>query len=106
MRNDLKSAVVCIVGLGYVGLPLAKAFSKSLKVIGFDTDDQKIKQLSQRGSATLTFTTDSKQIGKADFIIITVPSSQLKSLALILVHSLNLIPEYQSMLIIALSRSQ
>jgi UDPglucose 6-dehydrogenase/UDP-N-acetyl-D-galactosamine dehydrogenase len=79
MRNDLKSAVVCIVGLGYVGLPLAKAFSKSLKVIGFDTDDQKIKQLSQRGSATLTFTTDSKQIGKADFIIITVPTPVTKS---------------------------
>jgi len=79
MRNDLKSAVVCIVGLGYVGLPLAKAFSKNLKVIGFDTDDQKIKQLSQRGSATLTFTTDSKQIGKADFIIITVPTPVTKS---------------------------
>ena len=58
MRYDLKSAVVCIVGLGYVGLPLAEAFSKSLKVIGFDTDDQKINQLSQYDSATLTFTTD------------------------------------------------
>lgn len=79
MRNDLKSAVVCIVGLGYVGLPLAKAFSKSLKVIGFDTDDQKINQLSQHDSATLTFTTDSKQIGKADFIIITVPTPVTKS---------------------------
>ena len=79
MRYDLKSAVVCIVGLGYVGLPLAKAFSKSLKVIGFDTDDKKIKQLSQYDSATLTFTTDSKQIGKADFIIITVPTPVTKS---------------------------
>jgi len=40
---------------------------------------KKIKQLSQRGSATLTFTTDSKQIGKADFIIITVPTPVTKS---------------------------
>ncbi len=79
MRYDLKSVVVCIVGLGYVGLPLAKAFSKSLKVIGFDTDDKKINRLSQHDSATLTFTTDSKQIGKADFIIITVPTPVTKS---------------------------
>ena len=79
MRYDLKSAVVCIVGLGYVGLPLAKAFSKSLKVIGFDTDDKKINRLSQHDSATLTFTTDSKQIGEADFIIITVPTPVTKS---------------------------
>jgi len=79
MRYDLKSAVVCIVGLGYVGLPLAEAFSKSLKVIGFDTNDQKINQLSQHDSATLTFTTDPKQIGKADFIIITVPTPVTKS---------------------------
>jgi len=79
MRYDLKSAVVCIVGLGYVGLPLAEAFSKSLKVIGFDTDDQKVNQLNQHDSATLTFTTDPKQIGKADFIIITVPTPVTKS---------------------------
>lgn len=29
-------AIVCVIGLGYVGLPLAEAFSKSLEVIGFD----------------------------------------------------------------------
>ncbi len=40
--------VVCIVGLGYVGLPLAEAFSKSLKVIGFDTNDDKVKQLASQ----------------------------------------------------------
>lgn len=79
MRYDPKSAVVCIIGLGYVGLPLAEAFFKSFKVIGFDTDDQKIKQLSQQNSDALTFTTDPKQIGKADFIIITVPTPITKS---------------------------
>ena len=36
---------VCIVGLGYVGLPLAKAFSKHLKVIGYDINEEKIKYL-------------------------------------------------------------
>jgi len=40
--------VVCIVGLSYVGLPLAEAFSKSLKVIGFDTYDDKVKQLASQ----------------------------------------------------------
>ena len=39
MKHNLENAVVCIVGLGYVGLPLARAFAKVLQVIGFDTND-------------------------------------------------------------------
>ena len=35
------SAVVCVVGVGYVGLPLAEAFSKHLKVIGYDISEKK-----------------------------------------------------------------
>jgi UDP-N-acetyl-D-galactosamine dehydrogenase len=35
----MKHKTVCVVGLGYVGLPLAEAFSKHLKVIGFDIDE-------------------------------------------------------------------
>jgi len=34
MKHDLKEAVVCVVGLGYVGLPLATEFSQHFKVIG------------------------------------------------------------------------
>lgn len=41
----LNNAIVCVIGVGYVGLPLAEAFCKSLKVIGFDTDEEKIKRL-------------------------------------------------------------
>jgi len=97
VRDELKpkveqnQATICIIGLGYVGLPLAEAFSKSLKVIGFDTDAQKVNQLmSQRSaisnqqselptidyglSTTLSFTDAPKQIGQADFIIICVPT--------------------------------
>ena len=37
----MKNKTVCVVGLGYVGLPLAEAFSKHLKTIGFDIDDEK-----------------------------------------------------------------
>jgi len=38
----MKDKTVCIIGLGYVGLPLAEAFSKHLKTIGFDVDEEKI----------------------------------------------------------------
>jgi UDP-N-acetyl-D-mannosaminuronate dehydrogenase len=41
MKEKTKSGKVCIIGLGYVGLPLAKAFSKHLKTIGFDIDEAK-----------------------------------------------------------------
>jgi len=40
----MKHKTVCIVGLGYVGLPLAEAFSKHLKAIGYDIDEEKIKK--------------------------------------------------------------
>ena len=36
---------ICIIGLGYVGLPLAVAFAKKYKVIGFDIDKSRINQL-------------------------------------------------------------
>jgi len=77
MRDDLKSAVVCIVGLGYVGFPLAVAFAKHFKVVGFDINGEKIKQLSKYSSAGLTLTNDPGEIGKADFIIIAVPTPVL-----------------------------
>lgn len=46
LRN--KEAVVCVVGLGYVGLPLAEASSKHLRVIGYDVNVDKIKKLRKR----------------------------------------------------------
>ena len=38
----MKNKTVCVVGLGYAGLPLAEAFSSHLKTIGFDIDEAKI----------------------------------------------------------------
>jgi len=46
MDHSLKDKTVCIAGLGYVGLPLALAFSGHLKTIGFDVDAGKIRELS------------------------------------------------------------
>ena len=75
MQPDLKNKVVCIVGLGYVGLPLAVAFSMKLKVIGFDSDKSRIEKLKQdKTYPNLCFTTDPEQISKADFVIICVPT--------------------------------
>lgn len=78
MKHDLGKAVVCIVGLGYVGLPLAEAFSRNFKVIGFDIDAKKIDHLNQQtnlaSSTSPSFTNDPKEINQADFIIITTPT--------------------------------
>ncbi len=93
-RHQLEETVVCIVGLGYVGLPLAQAFSQSLRVIGFDTDTNRVNQLREQHSASsdkpststtdsvglaqlsdnLFLTTNPEEISKADFIIICVPT--------------------------------
>ncbi|MBA7527726.1 UDP-N-acetyl-D-glucosamine 6-dehydrogenase [subsurface metagenome] len=76
----LNRAVVCVIGLGYVGLPLAEALSKSLKVVGFDTDKEKLKKLSENNSnQNLIFTDRTEEISRADFIIICVPTPVTKS---------------------------
>jgi len=75
-----KNKTVCIVGLGYVGLPLAEAFSKHLKVIGFDIDEEKVKRLSESNTKqNIEFTSDATRIKQADFILICVPTPVTKS---------------------------
>jgi len=80
MKGDLEGVAVCIVGLGYVGLPLAEAFAKNLKVVGFDINSSKIATLNQRnGNPRLVFTDKPKRISEADFIIICVPTPVTQS---------------------------
>jgi len=74
----MNDKTVCIVGLGYVGLPLAKAFSKHLQTIGFDVDNEKIRLLKNNND-NLEFTSDQAQIKLADFVIICVPTPVTKS---------------------------
>ena len=76
MKNE---AVVCVVGLGYVGQPLAEAFSNSLRVIGFDVDENKIRKLNENNSSNIIYTADPSSIERADFVIITVPTPVTKS---------------------------
>ncbi len=82
-----KEIVVCVVGLGYVGLPLALAFGRSpIKTIGFDVDAHRIKDLrrhvdgsgehtkAELSSSNATYTDNPSDIAKANFIVIAVPT--------------------------------
>ena len=64
----MKNKTICIVGLGYVGLPLAETFSNHLKTIGFDIDQEKVKRLSEsKNEDNIEFTSDPSKIKQADF---------------------------------------
>ena len=77
---------VVVVGLGYVGLPLAVALAKKVPVIGFDSSEAKV-QLLQSGvdpteevgdvalkASSLRITSDESAIGEGDFVIVAVPT--------------------------------
>ncbi|NPA12691.1 MAG: nucleotide sugar dehydrogenase, partial [Aquificae bacterium] len=87
--NNLKkgnSGKIAIIGLGYVGLPLAVLLDKKFNVIGYDIDPNRIKELKQGYDRTnevskedlknccIQFTDNPQDISKADVIIITVPT--------------------------------
>ena len=77
-KTSVIEKIICIVGLGYVGLPLAEEFSKHFKVIGFDINEKKIKTLSQRYSK-FEITSNPLKIKEADVVIIAVPTPVTKS---------------------------
>ena len=80
MTHRLTDKTACIAGLGYVGLPLALAFSRHLPTIGFDVDAGKIRELSvANDNPNIAFTDDPEEIRNADFIIIAVPTPVTKS---------------------------
>ena len=47
MINKIKNkeAKIAVIGLGYVGLPIALAFAKKVKVIGFDINEERVKMM-------------------------------------------------------------
>ena len=78
--NTMRTRTVCIIGLGYVGLPLAKAFSKHLRIIGYDIDGKKVKRLNESNNEeNIEFTSDPSKIKQADFVLICVPTPVTKS---------------------------
>ena len=89
---DLKDIKICVIGLGYVGLPLAVEFGKKRKIIGFDINHTRINEL-QKGydktlekskdeileSKHLTFTYSESKLSEINCYIITVPTPIDKS---------------------------
>ena len=83
----MKNIKIAIIGLGYVGLPLAIEFGKVYKTIGFDIKEDRIKELLAGKDSTLevtseelqeskmlTFTKDLNDIQSCNIYIITVPT--------------------------------
>lgn len=53
MNTNVSNIKICVVGLGYVGLPLARLFSTKFPTIGFDTNEQRVAALMSGHDATL-----------------------------------------------------
>ena len=81
------SPTVALIGLGYVGLPLAVEFGKQINTIGFDIKPGRVSELKEgkditleidadelKRASRLTFTSDPADLVKADIFIVTVPT--------------------------------
>jgi len=86
-QNPIISPDIAIVGLGYVGLPLALAFAKKYTVIGFDINEQRVSDLENgkdhtlecteydiKNAKHLIFTSSISSIKEAGIYIVTVPT--------------------------------
>ena len=85
---NLLNKKISIIGLGYVGLPLAVAFAKKFQVVGYDIDESRIKELVDGNDKTLEvensllqevksnieFTSNYENIRDCDIFIVTVPT--------------------------------
>jgi len=86
--EDLQSRKekLCVVGLGYVGLPLAVLLAEKFDVIGFDVNEEKIARLKQGkdvtgevsdealAKSTMEFTDDKEQLRQAKFFVLAIPT--------------------------------
>ena len=77
--KKLLKKTVCVVGLGYVGLPLADDFSKHIRTIGYRRDQKKVDDLNRMSGNRIEATTDPGNIKEADFVIIAVPTPVTKA---------------------------
>ncbi|GIX30227.1 MAG: hypothetical protein KatS3mg124_0699 [Porticoccaceae bacterium] len=87
MTDDLERLRLAVIGLGYVGLPVAVAFARSRSVIGFDVDGRRIAELRAGRDRTgevdaaalaaargLELTADPARLAAANCYIVTVPT--------------------------------
>ena len=79
------TTTLALVGLGYVGMPIAVEFAKHIKVIGFDINEKRVNEYrngidstNEIGSAIkntkVDFTSDETRLSEASFIIVAVPT--------------------------------
>ena len=84
---NLNNIKIAVIGLGYVGLPLAVELGKKYSVTGFDINSNRIKELNNGNDSTLEleeddifqaknlkFTSNKSDISDANFYIVTVPT--------------------------------
>jgi UDP-N-acetyl-D-galactosamine dehydrogenase len=82
---DIKNVNIAIIGVGYVGLPLAREFRKYFNVVAFDTDFKRVERLTTEEAAgkddkeilknkNLIFTNNQDKILEANCYIVTVPT--------------------------------
>lgn len=84
---SLKELKIGVIGLGYVGLPLAVEFGKKYPTLGFDINELRVRELSQGRDATLEctaeelseasllkYTSTLEDIKDCNFYIVTVPT--------------------------------
>ncbi len=82
-----KHTTIAVIGLGYVGLPLAVEFGKKFKTIGYDVSEAKIAAYREyrdptgevsaqdfKDSKLLEVTVDPRRLAEADFVVIAVPT--------------------------------
>ncbi|MDQ3100342.1 MAG: nucleotide sugar dehydrogenase [Bacteroidota bacterium] len=81
-----KDAKMAVIGLGYVGLPIALAFARRLKVIGFDINQKRVDMMrggvdpsneletSEFDGADIQFTADIEDLREVEFFIVAVPT--------------------------------
>ena len=85
-RLELRGEKLAVIGLGYVGLPLAAAFSKYFSVIGYDRDANKIasyragkdptgeRAMHGTSADAIDFTCDERRLREASFLVVAVPT--------------------------------
>src|SRR5437588_10037452 len=87
MGAKRRSSRIAVVGLGYVGLPLAVEFGKQYETIGFDVNPKRVAQLRRGRDVTLevtaaelkaakrlSFTTELERLRRCQVFIVTVPT--------------------------------